>query len=103
VLETIDAFEREYGHPPSIRDLIPRVGLASTSSIHHHVTALVKAGELRYCDCGCRRLFRVDQSGPGIAYITAQDTPADVDRKMAEAFSPVAGILAAFGRYMGDE
>jgi hypothetical protein len=49
------------------------------------------------------RLVDTLPSGPGVAHISADDTPAQVDRKMAEALSPVAAILEAWDRVFGGE
>jgi SOS-response transcriptional repressor LexA len=55
ILETIQDFTTEYGHPPSLRDLVPRVGLASTSAVHYHLRRLLAGGFVRQCSCGCGR------------------------------------------------
>ena len=55
ILETIEDFQLEYGHPPSVRDLVPRVGLASTSAVHYHLRHLLREARVRQCSCGCGR------------------------------------------------
>lgn len=104
VLAVIDDFTDEYGHPPSVRQLMERVGLSSPSATHYHLRKLVRAGRIVECECGCGRYrLAFQESGPGYARFTADDTPADVERKMADAFGPVHGIVDAFSRYMGGE
>lgn len=48
VLETLSAFIRENGYPPSIQQLCRLCGVSSTSTIHHHVTALKKKGFIHW-------------------------------------------------------
>lgn len=105
ILSVMDDFDDEYGHPPSVRQIMARVGLASTSAVHHHLRRLLQAGLVAECECGCgtyRLVYQDAESGPGFARFTAKDSPADVERKMADAFGPVAGIVDAFQRYMGE-
>lgn len=40
---------------------------------------------------------------PGVAHITATDSKAQVDRKMAEAFAPVTSALEAWQRVFGGD
>lgn len=55
ILAVIEEFIAEFGHPPSIRDIIPRVGLASTSSVYYHLKRLEKDQRIVRCGCGCQR------------------------------------------------
>jgi repressor LexA len=48
VLETILAFVQENGYPPSIQQLCDLCGVSSTSTIHHHVSALKKKGFIHW-------------------------------------------------------
>lgn len=47
VLETIDAYMRDRGYPPSVREIGEAVGLASPSTVHSHLNTLQKMGFLR--------------------------------------------------------
>lgn len=58
IVDAILAFEAEYGHPPTVRDLMDQVHLASPSTVHFHLRKLVDAGVLYGCRCGCGR-YRV--------------------------------------------
>jgi len=58
ILDVYADFARDYGHSPSVRDILDRVGLASTSAVHYHLKRLVRDGSLRYCPCECGRLVR---------------------------------------------
>ena len=53
ILEAIEDVSREYGHSPSVRALMGRVGLASTSAVHHHLAVLERDGLIYRCGCGC--------------------------------------------------
>ena len=46
IIEYIATTVRESGYPPSVREIAAAVGLASTSAVHHHLTALEKEGLL---------------------------------------------------------
>lgn len=47
VLETIDAYMRDRGYPPSVREIGEAVGLNSPSTVHSHLNTLQKMGYLR--------------------------------------------------------
>ncbi len=46
ILECIAGTVAERGYPPSVREIADAVGLASTSAVHHHLTALERDGLL---------------------------------------------------------
>lgn len=46
IIEYIAATVRESGYPPSVREIAAAVGLASTSAVHHHLSALEREGML---------------------------------------------------------
>ena len=39
-------FIKEFGYPPSIREIMVGLGLNSTSSVHYHLKALEQAGQI---------------------------------------------------------
>lgn len=55
ILDTIERFQREYGHSPSVRDIMEAVGLASTSAVWHHLMVMERDGLIVRCRCGCQR------------------------------------------------
>lgn len=57
ILESVEDFILEYGHPPSVRDLLPMVSLASTGALSYHLRILERQGALRRCGCGCDRFW----------------------------------------------
>ena len=46
IIECIARTVAERGYPPSVREIADAVGLASTSAVHHHLTALEREGLL---------------------------------------------------------
>lgn len=46
IIDYIAATLRARGYPPSVREIASAVGLASTSAVHHHLSALEKDGYL---------------------------------------------------------
>src|SRR5918998_5462117 len=46
IIEYIAATLRARGYPPSVREIAVAVGLASTSAVHHHLSALEREGYL---------------------------------------------------------
>lgn len=58
VLTVIEDFRAEYGYPPSVREIMPRVGLSSTSAVHHWLGRLERAGLIER-DRGLTRGIRV--------------------------------------------
>lgn len=43
------------------------------------------------------------ESAPGVARITAEDSPAQIERKIATAFAPVAAMREAWDRVFGGD
>jgi repressor LexA len=56
ILETIAQAIAERGYPPSVREIADAVGLASTSAVHHHLTALERDGLLERAQNSSRAL-----------------------------------------------
>ncbi len=47
VLDFLTATVNERGYPPSVREICDAVGLSSPSTVHSHLSSLVKAGYIR--------------------------------------------------------
>lgn len=60
VLEQILSFIQQHGYPPSIQQLCGLCGVNSTSTIHHHVSALKKKGFIDW-DPSAKRSITVCQ------------------------------------------
>ena len=66
VLEYIRAVVAERGYPPSVREIGEALGLSSPSTVHSHISALVKAGKIRR-DPSKPRAIEVLDSAPAPA------------------------------------
>jgi repressor LexA len=85
ILDLIVRTVRERGYPPSVREIGEEVGLSSPSTVHSHLSSLVKAGYLRRDPTKPRAIEVVD---PG-----ATDT-ADLRRTPVRDV-PLVGRIAA--------
>ncbi len=62
ILELILTTVQDRGYPPSVREIGESVGLSSPSTVHSHLSALVKAGYLRRDPSKPRAIEVVDPS-----------------------------------------
>ena len=66
ILETVN----ERGYPPAVREIGEAVGLSSPSTVHSHLSALVKAGYIRRDPSKPRAIEVIDpgdfQTSPGL-------------------------------------
>lgn len=83
ILELIVRTVRDRGYPPSVREIGEAVGLSSPSTVHSHLSALVKAGYLRR-----------DPSKPRAIEVTLADQDADLRRSRVRDV-PLVGRIAA--------
>jgi repressor LexA len=100
ILECIARTVTERGYPPSVREIADAVGLASTSAVHHHLTALERDGLLERGPHSSRAL-RLTSAGEaelatprphlGIGRVTPFRMPVDRDALAL----PVLGEIAA--------
>ena len=80
LLDFIRAFQESHGGmPPSIREIGEAVGLASSSTVHCHLQALVKMGELEH-DRSKPRSYRL----AGVRRSTVAELEAEVAALEAE-------------------
>ena len=94
IIDYIATTVRESGYPPSVREIAAAVGLASTSAVHHHLSALEKEGLLER-DATQSRAIRLTPA----AMLTA-GMGGDGLRRAAEGVGvgiPVLGEIAAGG------
>ncbi len=94
ILETIAQAVAERGYPPSVREIADAVGLASTSAVHHHLTALEREGRLERGSHSSRALRLTGVGGTHRA-TERRVTPfrMPVDRDVLSL--PVLGEIAA--------
>ncbi len=67
ILEYIAHTVEGRGYPPSVREIADAVGLASTSAVHHHLTALEREGYLERGAHSSRALRLTEQGDAEIA------------------------------------
>jgi repressor LexA len=94
IVEYIAATVREHGYPPSVREIAAAVGLASTSAVHHHLSALEREGVLER-DATQSRAMRLKP-----AAALAAGVGADVLTQRADTTArslPIVGEIAAGG------
>ena len=88
IIEYIATTVRESGYPPSVREIAAAVGLASTSAVHHHLSALEKEGLLER-DATHSRAIRLTP-----AAMLASGSGGDV---LARGVDPVANAIPVIG------
>jgi repressor LexA len=94
IIDYIAATVRESGYPPSVREIAAAVGLASTSAVHHHLSALERDGLLER-DATQSRALRLTP-----AAMLAAGHGTDVLARGPESTTvtvPVIGEIAAGG------
>ena len=88
IIDYIATTVRESGYPPSVREIAAAVGLASTSAVHHHLSALEKEGLLER-DATQSRAIRLTP-----AAMLASGSGGDV---LARGVDPVANAIPVIG------
>ncbi|CAM3743238.1 transcriptional repressor LexA [Alkalicoccus chagannorensis] len=84
IIEFIRAEVREKGYPPSVREIGEAVGLASSSTVHGHLSRLEKKG-----------LIRRDPTKPRAIEVTDPEEDAQSLPKTASIQVPVIGKVTA--------
>jgi len=93
IIDYIATTVRASGYPPSVREIAAAVGLASTSAVHHHLSALEKDGYLER-DATQSRALRLTPTAMLSAGAT-EVVPHTGDRR--GQVIPVIGEIAAGG------
>lgn len=99
VLEVIRAWVREFGYPPSVREIGEAVGLTSTSSVAYQLRELQRKGFLRR-----------DPNRPRAIGVLSPDVDPDLQpmaepeqRQPEPAYVPVVGRIAAGGPVLAEQ
>lgn len=66
ILDAIEEYTATHGYAPSVRDIGERVGLASTSAVHHHLLKLERDGLVRWDRGTARSLCVIRERETGI-------------------------------------
>lgn len=90
VLDYIGTKVRERGYPPSVREIGDALGLSSPSTVHSHLSTLVRLGYLRRDPTKPRAIEIVDQSDAGLPHSPTRDVP-------------LVGAIAAGAPILADE
>lgn len=76
ILDFISQTVEDRGYPPSVREIGEAVGLSSPSTVHSHLSALVKAGQLRRDPSKPRAIEVVgDTATPSVKRSAIRDVP----------------------------
>jgi repressor LexA len=94
IIDYIATTVRESGYPPSVREIAAAVGLASTSAVHHHLSALEKEGLLER-DATQSRALRLKPAAM-LSSGVGNDVLAHRNESDAQTI-PVIGEIAAGG------
>jgi repressor LexA len=92
IIEYIAARLRSSGYPPSVREIAAAVGLASTSAVHHHLSALERDGLLER-DATQSRALRLT---PAALLVVGAGADVVSGGSTARSF-PIIGEIAAGG------
>ncbi|MFQ5948472.1 MAG: transcriptional repressor LexA [Acidimicrobiia bacterium] len=93
ILELILRTVQERGYPPSVREIGESVGLSSPSTVHSHLSALVKAGHIRR-----------DPSKPRAIEVLEPEAPGRRDLRRAPVRDvPLVGRIAAGSPILAEE
>lgn len=102
ILDAIEAYQREHGRPPTIREIGVQVGIAAPSHVRYHVTKLEEEGYLTREAGSSRSLVSTRPSGVRVLGTIAAGEPLDLfddDEpewlelgELGVALPPVAGL-----------
>jgi repressor LexA len=94
IIDYIANTVRDSGYPPSVREIAAAVGLASTSAVHHHLSALERDGML-HRDATQSRALRLTPAAMLTAGVGSQQAANAVG--YGSRALPVIGEIAAGG------
>jgi repressor LexA len=66
IFDFIKRYSAKYGYPPTVRDIGKAVGLASSSTVHAHLSNLEKIGMLRRDPTKPRAIELLDRAAAGV-------------------------------------
>jgi repressor LexA len=66
IFDFIKRYSAKYGYPPTVRDIGKAVGLASSSTVHAHLSNLEKIGLLRRDPAKPRAIELLDRAAAGV-------------------------------------
>jgi repressor LexA len=75
IFEFIKRYSAKYGYPPTVRDIGKAVGLASSSTVHAHLSNLERIGLLRRDPSKPRAIELLDRAAAGVRSLVRPGLP----------------------------
>jgi repressor LexA len=75
IFDFIKRYSAKYGYPPTVRDIGKAVGLASSSTVHAHLSNLERIGLLRRDPTKPRAIELLDRAAAGVRSIVRPGLP----------------------------
>lgn len=75
IFDFIKRYSADFGYPPTVRDIGKAVGLASSSTVHAHLSNLERAGLLRRDPTKPRALELLDRAAEGVKRAVSPGLP----------------------------
>jgi repressor LexA len=98
IFDFIRRYTAKYGYPPTVRDIGKAVGLASSSTVHTHLSNLEKIGLLRRDPSKPRAIELLDKAGSAVA-----DAVESVRSIVRNEGLPLLGSVAAGQPILAEE
>jgi repressor LexA len=98
IFDFIRRYTAKYGYPPTVRDIGKAVGLASSSTVHTHLSNLEKIGLLRRDPSKPRAIELLDRAGSAVA-----DAVESVRSMVRNEGLPLVGSVAAGQPILAEE
>lgn len=98
IFDFIRKYTAKYGYPPTVRDIGKAVGLASSSTVHTHLSNLEKIGLLRRDPSKPRAIELLDRAGSAVA-----DAVESVRSIVRNEGLPLVGSVAAGQPVLAEE
>src|SRR5437660_9782521 len=75
IFDFIKRYSAKYGYPPTVRDIGKAVGLASSSTVHAHLSNLERIGLLRRDPSKPRAIELLDRAASGVRHLVRPVLP----------------------------
>jgi repressor LexA len=75
IFDFIKRYSAKYGYPPTVRDIGKAVGLASSSTVHAHLSNLERIGLLRRDPSKPRAIVMLDRAAAGVRNLVKPGLP----------------------------
>jgi len=75
IFDFIKRYSAKYGYPPTVRDIGKAVGLASSSTVHAHLSNLERIGMLRRDPSKPRAIELLDRAAAGVRNLVTPGLP----------------------------